>query len=215
MDRTEVTRTAYVQFLMAVGGVVSVAEQPPQCSGNTELTHTPDGSCPDFSTASEFPVNCVDWCDAHAFCGWAGKRLCGALGGGGMTFADEPVAGEWHFACTGAGVTVYPYGNEPDSTKCNIPGNSTRAEVASFIECEGGFPGIFDMQGNVSEWIDACESDSPNAECKTRGGHTFGSAEQWTCNNDVESNVRTDPNTREVGFRCCRDTDGGGSSASQ
>jgi formylglycine-generating enzyme len=207
IDRTEVTRTAYVQFLAAVGGTVPVADQPSQCSGNTELTHKPDGSCPNFSSASELPVNCVDWCDAHAFCQWAGKRLCRKLSGSSMTFADEPIVGEWHFACTGGLKTTYPYGDEPDDTACNIPGTSDRAPVGSFEACEGGFPGIFDMQGNVAEWIDACESDAPDALCKTRGGHTFGTAAYWKCNNNVGAEARNDPNPREVGFRCCRDAD--------
>ena len=207
IDRTEVTRAAYVQFLVAVGGQVPVANQPPQCSTNTDLAFMSDGTCPDFATASQLPVNCVDWCDAHAFCKWADKRLCGALAGGGMTFDDNPVLGEWHFACTGGLMTVYPYGNEADDDACNIPGSAQRAEVATFPACEGGFEGIFDMQGNVAEWIDACESDASDAGCKTRGGHTYGSAAYWKCDNVVESTVRTFPEEREVGFRCCRDTD--------
>lgn len=207
IDRTEVTRAAYVQFLAAVGGAVPIGDQPAACSGNTELTHTPDGTCPDFTTGSQLPVNCVDWCDAHAYCSWADKRLCRAIDGGAMAFADAPVVGEWHFACTGGLATAYPYGDEADDMACNIPGTADRAEVGSFPQCEGGFSGIFDMQGNVAEWIDACQPDSPTAECKTRGGHTYGTAEYWTCNNDVESTVRTDPNEREVGFRCCRDAD--------
>lgn len=204
IDATEVTRAAYVQFLASVGNDVPVAEQPADCAFNTSLTHTPDGSCPDFTTGSQLPVNCVDWCDAHAYCSWAGKRLCGALAGGGMAYDASPTIGEWHFACTGGLMTTYPYGNTADPGACNIPDTSDRAEVGTFADCEGGFSGLFDMQGNVAEYVDACEPGE-GGNCSLRGGHTFGTANFWTCNNTSSSGLRNDPDTREYGFRCCRD----------
>jgi formylglycine-generating enzyme required for sulfatase activity len=206
IDATEVTRADYVAFLANVGGTVPVSEQPADCAFNTSLTHTPDGSCPDFTTSSELPVSCVDWCDAHAYCAWAGKRLCGALAGGPMAFDDMPTVGEWHFACTGGLMTVYPYGDTADPDACNIPGTSDRAEVGSFPDCEGGFDGLFDMQGNVAEYVDACQAGEMGL-CSLRGGHTFGTATQWTCNNQDSDGPRNDPDTREYGFRCCRDAD--------
>jgi formylglycine-generating enzyme required for sulfatase activity len=204
IDRTETTQASYVAFLTAVGGTVPTSEQPPACSGNTELTNTPDGSCPDFATASQFPIWCVDWCDAHAYCAWAGKRLCGALAGGPLGFDDLPTLDEWHFACTGGLMTDYPYGDEPDEDACNVTDTAEKAEVGSHPACEGGFPGLFDMQGNVDEWIDACQAPSPTAECRVRGGHTFGTALFWRCDKQMSA-VQLSPDTRETGFRCCRD----------
>jgi sulfatase modifying factor 1 len=207
IDRTEVTEGSYVLFLVAVQGSVPVDQQPAACSTNTELTHTPDGSCSDFMDgSSQIPVHCVDWCDAHAYCNWAGKRLCGALSGGSLTHDDAPVLGEWHFACTGGLQTIYPYGDDAIDDACNIPGTSARAAVGSFPQCEGGYPGLFDMQGNVAEWVDACEPGAPGAQCRVRGGHTFGSAGFWRCDNELSA-VQLDPDTREIGFRCCRDAD--------
>jgi formylglycine-generating enzyme required for sulfatase activity len=206
IDRTEVTQTAYLAFLVAVGGAVPTADQPPACSGNSELTNSPDGSCPDFTTGSDLPVWCVDWCDAHAYCTWANKRLCGALAGGPLGFDDQPLLGEWHFACTGGLMTVYPYGDEPDDRACNITGEAMKDAVASHPACEGGFPGMFDMQGNVEEWIDACQPASPEAQCRARGGHTYGTANYWRCDKQIGA-PQLDPNGRETGFRCCRDAD--------
>lgn len=206
IDRTEVTQAMYVQFLAGVQGSVPVDEQPPVCSGNTELTHTPDAACPDFTTASDLPVWCVDWCDAHAYCKWAGKRMCGAIAGGPLGFDDAPLLGEWHFACTGGLMTTYPYGDAPDDAACNITETNTKLPAGSHPACEGGFPGMFDMQGNVEEWIDACQPAGPTAECRARGGHTFGSATYWRCDKQIGV-AQLDPNSRVTGFRCCKEAD--------
>lgn len=218
IDRTEVTQARYVAFLSAVGADPAQTQQPAECGFNQELTHAPDGSCPDFTTASDLPVWCVDWCDAYAYCAWAGKRLCGALGGGTLALDAPVTSDEWHFACSGGFMTTYPYGNDPMVGACNIPNentpedpsdNNTKAPVGSYPACEGGLAGLFDMQGNVSEWIDRCDpgTGAGDESCSQRGGHTFGTAMYWRCNNLDESGARNDPDAREVGFRCCRDAD--------
>lgn len=205
IDETEVTLAEYVQFLVGIG--TSTPEQPAACAGNTTFTHTPDGSCPTFTESSQLPVWCIDWCDARAYCDWAGKRLCKRLNGDPLGFDDDPVLGEWHFACTGGLQKAYPYGETPDDGACHIDDQIDKEPVASFPECEGGYPGLFDMQGNVHEWVDACESDLPTAKCRVRGGGTYGSASQWRCNR-VESQMgkdRLDPDDRTTGVRCCAD----------
>lgn len=119
--------------------------------------------------------------DARAYCEWAGKRLCKALDGSALGFDDDPVLGEWHFACSGGLMTTYPYGDEPDDSACHIDGDNSKEPVGSFPACEGGYPGLFDMQGNVHEWVDACESHAPTALCRVRGGGTYGAAVQRSC----------------------------------
>jgi formylglycine-generating enzyme required for sulfatase activity len=216
VDRTEVTQAQYIQFLAAVQSDPAKTDQPPECAFNKKLTNTPDGTCPNFTTASNLPVFCVDWCDAYAYCAFRGKRLCGALGGGTLALDGPVTSDEWHYACTGAFTTIYPYGNSAIVGACHIPkentptdpsDDNTKAPVGSYPDCEGGFPGIFDMQGNVAEWTDRCEpgDGSGEEECMTRGGHAYGAAEYWRCSNLVVKGKRNDANKREYGIRCCAD----------
>ena len=204
IDKTEVTWDQYVgMFLLAVGDVPP-AGQPAACAGNTTLTHTPDGTCPEFSQAGQLPIYCVDWCDALAYCTWAGKRLCGALADGGpLGFDDDPVQGEWHFACSAGLTQAYPYGDTPLDV-CHIDDMIGKDAVGDHPSCEGGFAEMFDMQGNVHEWINACNAAG---ECRFRGGGTYGSSTQWSCDR-VEGQTgqdRLDPDNRTVGVRCCAD----------
>lgn len=61
---------------------------------------------------------CVDFCDAIAFCKWAGKRLCGSLDAPKNTLLESDelvevaasIRFEWADACTQGGKTKWPYG---------------------------------------------------------------------------------------------------------
>ncbi|MCA9623660.1 MAG: SUMF1/EgtB/PvdO family nonheme iron enzyme [Myxococcales bacterium] len=222
IDRTEVTRGDYVAFLASVGTVAGT-EQPAECAFNSELTRTDAGTnCPDWTTASDIAVNCVDWCDAYAYCAWAGKRLCGAAeDGSAVAFDALPIADEWHFACSGGRQTAYPYGNDPEICACYIPQEwqnqmmcdyqsvvslNYKVEVASHPGCEGGFPGLFDMQGNAAEWTNRCQPGTGTGDelCIVRGGATYGSAEYLSCNLLDQTESRNGA-ALEVGIRCCRD----------
>lgn len=217
VDATEVTQADYLAFLLSVGDASGIT-QPAECAFNTALKQ-PTPGCPKFDAGNEKPIYCVDWCDARAYCDWAGKRLCGKIGGTAHTpLSAELTQEEWNFACTGGLVTKYPYGDAPMPGVCNIPKENTpddpnddevKTDVGSLMGCQGGFPGLFDMQGNIAEWVDWCDpaaDGSGAAACYVRGGHTYGSAEYWTCANVAEFHPRNET-ALEVGFRCCRDAD--------
>lgn len=179
IDRTEVTQRAYQTFLEATKGDAS--NQIAQCSTNT--TFSPPGSCTPFAFdgQSERPMACIDWCDAVAYCAWAGKRLCG-LADGGTIPADaslyESNSDQWFAACSEHGIRQYPYGSQYDGSVCN--GNerwdgSTPATTwpAGVGDCIGGYDGLRDMSGNVWEWQDTCQPSTSvdgGIECQKRGG---------------------------------------------
>ncbi len=198
IDSTEVTNQDYAAFLTAKGSDTS--GQPPECAGNT--TYVPSGACVTFGwpvpqSQLDDPVACVDWCDALAFCSWAGKRLCAPR-------VDALVArNEWYIACSRDGTRVYPYGNEYDAGACNGAGTATVA-VRSLSGCVGGYDGLFDMSGNVSEWVDSCD-DAGNCFHGGGGYETTSTPPEVALACDGGSFIGRMAIFTDVGFRCCTD----------
>lgn len=199
IDSTEVTRAQYLAFLNANP---STGGQLPECGWNASFV--PSTGVP---TASQNPITNIDWCDAYAYCKWAGKELCGSVGDGGpvpmSSFLDWTVS-MWDRACTKAGTRVYPYGSSYQPGACNSDSpEGGKAPVGTFPNCVGGYPGIYDMVGNVGEWENSCTPASdggPVADiCQRRGG-TY---------DDMSSCGFPEMNPRNyvssgLGVRCCK-----------
>jgi RNA polymerase sigma-70 factor, ECF subfamily len=149
----------------------------------------------------------VDWCDARDYCVAVGKRLCGRLNG------DSASLNQWDLACTSGVSNQYPYGNEYVPGLCNARAypEPPRAlqPVGSFSGCQSsvpGFEGVFDLSGNVWEWVDNCSfnADGTVSGCRPRGGSTAG-GDNGTSGADCNANnpVTFVPPTWTNGFRCC------------
>jgi serine/threonine-protein kinase len=169
--------------------------QPPANRGS--FTRSAYFGATDFA---DYPVLGVTWDQAASLCAWeGGKRL--------------PTEAEWEYAATGGDGRRFPWGNEFDGTLLPTTSNDTVA-VGSF---PGGISpfGIYDMAGNVLEWVadyydslfyaESVEADpiGPDFgdERVLRGG-SFGNT-----NGDFYTATRRyhlTPNTTEVdiGFRC-------------
>jgi formylglycine-generating enzyme required for sulfatase activity len=214
IDSTEVTVGQYRAFLDAMDG--GVGGQPPECAWNTSYT-------PGVLGADDIPQTGIDWCDARAFCLWAGKRLCGkvtnGVGAGPLSSEElgDVTANQWLIACSAEGQLAFPYGSVRQPGACNLPESDAgkALPVGSTPTCMGGYPGVYDMVGNVWEWIDICRPYDAGAdaapvdggpqkdECIVKGG-SFASApsEKLNCRVDGVGGTR-DVRSAEVGFRCC------------
>ena len=143
------------------------------------------------------PVNCVTFDGAEQYCRFAGGRLC-----------TEP---EWVAACSGSDGRAFPYGGAFDAGACNLRSNVNREAnvgadtepAASRSTCEGGLAGLYDMAGNVAEWLNACKGDY----CKFRGASYLSNdpIDHFARCGGVCSGNQKRLKSNVVGIRCCRD----------
>jgi len=124
IDLYEVTNEQYLAFVQAT------PHQPPE---NWE-----NGDYP--AQRARYPVTTVTWYDARDYCLFAGKRL--------------PSEAEWEKAARGEDGRAYPWGDTFEAGRAHIgDANIYDAEpVGSYPK--GGSPyGVYDLAGNVSEWV--------------------------------------------------------------
>jgi len=143
---------------------------------------------------ANMPIHMVDWCDAKAYCEWAGKRLCK----GTSSYPAEAAKSEWFNACSLGGTRKYPYGDTYDETACSP--DDAPPPVGSSLMCEGGYPGLFDMIGSLHEWTAECTGGG----CQVHGGPQ---AIEWLdCDSAgalVEPRLQTNYDGSHIGIRCC------------
>ena len=127
MDKHQLSVGEYAKFLEATSRVA-----PPEWDIMRKSMH------------QKRPVINVDWTDADAYCRWAGKRL--------------PTEAEWEKAARGTDGRIYPWGNElPTQFHANMKkevwnNHVVLTPVGMFEDGKSPY-GIYDMAGNVWEWV--------------------------------------------------------------
>ncbi len=211
IDTTEVTVAQYRAFYVAMDGGTPPA-LPAECSFNGNGFTPGNGSVPGASK-DLYPIAYLNWCQAYAFCEWAGKSLCGTFDGGAVPFVSFTSSAQsvWMNACSAAGTESYPYGNVYEAGACNVAitdASAPVAPVATFPKCVGSLPGLYDMVGNVKEWENSClpagTGDAAADPCRRRGS---GFDEPGT-NGALETCAWDETDTRDhqsltTGVRCC------------
>ncbi len=106
---------------------------------------------PMFEQDDRHPVVCVNWYDAEAFAKWLSKKT-------GLKFR-LPTEAEWEYACKKGG-GLYSCGDSVNGNLANywsgFAGRSGK-DIYKFTSPVGTFPadnlGIYDLSGNVWEWV--------------------------------------------------------------
>ncbi len=219
VDATEVTSAQYKAFVDTNPSKELVG---PECAWKSSFAPKSVGnSCEpkhyDPIGLPNHPVACVDWCDAYAFCGWAGKRMCGAFGGGENPFDshDDATKSEWFYACSAGDTQLYPYLGAYQPMACvgddydGVPGDGALddASAVGTAGCEGGLSGLQDMSGNVWEWERSCQKTGPPQDqpCRDRGGSFWDSGTMLACGSPSVLSHTRDYYNKNIGFRCCAD----------
>lgn len=155
--------------------------------------------------AGELPRIDVTYQEAKQLCESEGKRLCSDL--------------EWARACRGFEGRKYSYGNLYDSNICNtpikgagpLPGKPIPFSRSGQFENCSTPEGVFDLNGNVSEWVEGIWDGPKIAPGNTetewhicRGGtmwsETFYGQDCLSRHGHPTGSFGADD-----GFRCCKD----------
>lgn len=205
--KTEVLKGEYAAFL-ASGAQPAMPQA--LCAEKAEghaIPATPDCRW-DLPANAEEAVQCADFCDAFAFCAWAGGRLCGD-GTGTATPDQYGSCDEWKFACSPDG-KPYPYGDFIDGDICNYQSGGGIAKKGAYEKCVTK-AGVEQISGNVSEWLSCFEvlppfvtgMKDPIPVAFTAGGHYESLATEGTCKMPVGGRPLLRLPTQ--GIRCCAD----------
>jgi len=159
MDKHEVTNLQYLAFCRMTG------HELPEF-WNTEIFRSGDKFL-------NYPVVGISWNDAVQYAAWAGKRL--------------PTEAEWEYAARGGLVeNDYPNGNYWTKIKPIQNGESWNNLIEPVKSHEPNGYGLYDMGGNVWEWVVDfysknyySESGTHNPKGPKRGSHRVIRGGSW------------------------------------
>ena len=132
------------------------------------------------------PTAWVTWFQAKRACENSGKHLCSSA--------------ERFDACAGNAGSTYPYGSTFVAGACNDASASLGAAAltGATTGCQGSAPGLFDLAGNLHEWLAGPPSDQ---YCNPAGGSFESLAASATCTSLFGENCGSQ--ARSIGLRCC------------
>ena len=173
LGRVEVTRREYRAFINDSGYDV----RGPCRSWDQALSRFSDDRARNWENPGrpreakdDHPVSCVSWNDAKAYVQWLAHKT-----GKSYRLASEA---EWEYAARAGSNALRPWGDAA-TDGCDFANlyDLASREVYAFgwepVRCRDGYPdvapvgalranafGLYDMIGNVAEWVEDCATDS-------------------------------------------------------
>ncbi len=132
------------------------------------------------------PVTGTSFLKARAYCQAQGKRL--------------PTSEEWQLACLGPEGLTYSYGNSWDPAKARMGRRIWTDGPKAVGSYEANGYEIYDMVGNVWEWVDDGEAEGERRS--VYGGSWTNGPRQTRCSVGMKS--APDQPVLNYGFRCAR-----------
>jgi formylglycine-generating enzyme required for sulfatase activity len=197
LNAREVTNAEFATFVAAKPSWSKDSVSSLQSNGRY-LEHWPEGR--PKSGEKDQPVTFITWHAASAYCAWREGRL--------------PTEAEWEYASRAGRLDAeFPWGNEMPESRHARWGGSTIQGLANVGSYTPNAFGLYDMAGNVWEfvqdgWRDRYDAPIPTgnetARYVIRGGSWQGAAVNLRSRyRDSHSGVGAGPH---IGFRCARST---------
>ncbi len=162
LGRYAVTVAEFGRFVKATGYRTEAERNPDEGIFTWNAKKSEWGWCkgkswrdPGMAQADNHPVVGVSWNDAVAYVKWLSEKTAKPY--------RLPSESEWEYAARADSTTRYPWGNDPGTNRANFYGSGSEwsgkqtAPVGSF---EPNAFGLYDMIGNVWEWLQDCWNDS-------------------------------------------------------
>lgn len=191
IDVFEVTNASYSACVAA-----GVCQKPVNGRSRTVSSYYSD---PDLAN---FPVVYVTWDMTQAYCSWRVARL--------------PTEAEWEKAARGTDQRLFPTGAGISCMRANYCREDT-TEVGRYKESPGPY-GLFDMAGNVAEWVadwysagyySASLPENPigpsTGQLRVVRGGSFASVANSEIQTTARAAQKPDVALDYLGFRCARD----------
>lgn len=154
-----------------------------------------------FRGEKNLPVEKVSWHDAHAF-----MQKLRAIDGKPYRL---PTEAEWEYACRAGTTTPFHTGETISTDQANFNGSTVYGNGKPGVNRQkttpvGTFPpngfGLFDMHGNVTQWVQDPHPQQPNIKVLRGGCFIYGPAGVRTAHRD---GIAPDSRNHFIGFRIC------------